>query len=107
MKDLEIQSVEKVINEIRQGTLLNFPEPGKEYTLFTDASNYAIGSVLLQDKKTIGFYSSRLKKPEENYTVPERETLAILKAVSYFKNIILRKYNSVHGQPESFSTDRY
>lgn len=58
-----------MIKEIREGILLNFPEPEKEYILFTDASNYAIGSVLSLDNKTIGFYSSKLKKAEENYTV--------------------------------------
>ena len=77
--------------EIRKETLLNYPDPTQDYVLQTDASDKAIGAVLLQGNKLIGFYSYKLKGSEINYNTIEKETFALVKSLLYFKNII---YNS-------------
>lgn len=89
--DKEREIVSRIIQEIKKGTLLHFPKTGSPYELFTDASEKALGAVLIQDKKIIGFYSYRLNGSEVNYTVVEKETLAILKSLSFFKNIIFNE----------------
>ena len=77
--------------EIRKETLLNYPDPTQDYVLQTDASDKAIGAVLLHGNKLIGFYSDKLKGSEFNYNTIEKETFALVKSLLYFKNII---YNS-------------
>lgn len=62
------------------------------YSLKTDASNYAIGAVLVQgeaEEEHPVEYASRLLTPaERNYSTTEREALAVVWAVSKFRGYI-------------------
>lgn len=62
------------------------------YIIKTDASNYAIGAALVQgegDEEHPIEYASRLLTPaERNYTVTEKEALAIVWAVTKFRGYI-------------------
>ncbi|GFT15534.1 retrovirus-related Pol polyprotein from transposon opus [Trichonephila clavipes] len=67
-------------NQIKQ--LPNFSE---QFNLFTDASGVGIGAVLQQNQKPIAFASRTLNKAERNYTVTERECLAVIWALNKLK----------------------
>jgi hypothetical protein len=68
----------------------NFDLP---FTIYTDASNYALGGVLCQlhDGKmcAIHYVSRSLQGPELNYSVQEKEALGIVFAVKKFRKLIL------------------
>ncbi|MGL5707545.1 MAG: reverse transcriptase domain-containing protein [Aeromonas sp.] len=80
--------VEAVFEKIKQQILLTYPDMNKPFVLETDASEFAMGAVLKQGVNIIGFYSAKYNKSECNYTIVEKETLAILKALEKFKPII-------------------
>lgn len=67
-------------------------QESEPFLLRTDASNYAIGAVLLQgekDKEHPIEYASRLLIPaERNYSTTEREALAVVWAVQKFRGYI-------------------
>lgn len=54
------------------------------FTLETDASDVAISGVLLQEGRPIAFASRTLHDAERNYTVMDRECLAIIEYSRYF-----------------------
>ncbi|GFV89441.1 retrovirus-related Pol polyprotein from transposon 17.6 [Trichonephila clavipes] len=56
-----------------------------QFNLFTDASGVGIGAVLQHNQKPIAFASRTLNKAERNYTVTERECLALIWALNKFK----------------------
>uniref|UniRef100_A0A0K0FRX0 Retrotransposon-like protein 1 (inferred by orthology to a human protein) n=1 Tax=Strongyloides venezuelensis TaxID=75913 RepID=A0A0K0FRX0_STRVS len=64
----------------------------ENFTLCTDASGDAIGSVLLQNHKVVGFYSRTLKEARRNYVALDLEALAILLSLKHFKMIQLQSF---------------
>lgn len=69
--------------------LLQFPDFTKPFILTTDASNFAIGAVLSQgivgSDKPIAFASRKLSDTESRYSTIEKELLAVVWAVKYFR----------------------
>jgi len=66
--------------------LLDYNKP---FTLITDASNYAMGSILEQDDvlgqlHPVTFYSKSLQPAEHNYEIHDKELLAIIHALKHF-----------------------
>ena len=83
---------EKAFQEIKrlvsQETILAYPDWNKPFEIHSDASDYQLGAVLSQDGKPLSFFSRKLTAPQKNYTVTEKELLAIVEGLKHFKNII-------------------
>ncbi|GFX84866.1 uncharacterized protein TNCV_4996981 [Trichonephila clavipes] len=60
----------------------------KQFELFTDASSIRIGAVLNQEQRPIVYASRTLSSAERNYTVTERECLAVIWALKKFKTYL-------------------
>lgn len=75
--------------------ILQYPDFTKPFTLTTDASNFAIGAVLSQgavnSDKPVCFASRTLSTAETNYSTIEKEMLAIIWAVQYFRPYLFGK----------------
>lgn len=73
-------------------TIVDF---SKEFILATDASDFAIGAVLLQQEpkgeRPIYFFSRVLNEHEENYPTHEKELLAIVAAIEEFESYLKGK----------------
>lgn len=69
--------------------LLIYPDFSKKFILSTDASGIAIGAVLGQEingvEHPIAYASRQLNSAERNYTCTERELLAVVWSVKYFR----------------------
>jgi hypothetical protein len=73
--------------------LLCFPEFNKPFYLYTDASDHQLGTVIIQDKKPIAFYSRKLNTAQKRYTTTEREQellSAIETCKAYKKKYLVR-----------------
>lgn len=88
----------KIIDAILTAPVLQCYDPAKECTLTVDASKYALGAVLEQDRHPVIFVSRRLNKAEVNYSQTQKEALAIVWAVKR-----LHKY--LFGRPFNIITD--
>ena len=74
--------------------ILKYPDPNLPFIIRTDASSYAVGVVLLQFSESnnkefpIYFHSRCLKKAEINYSVTEKEGIAVIFALKKFRPYI-------------------
>ena len=73
--------------------VLTYPNFDKEFYLYCDASAIGIGSVLMQhnDKnqlQPIAYYSRKLNKAEKEYSVTDKEALAVIASLKHFRYII-------------------
>ena len=74
------------------GEILIFPDPDKEFVVETDASEYAVGCVLSQISNTdnllhsVAFHSRSLNKAEVNYSIYDKELLAIITAFDTWRH---------------------
>ncbi|KRH93020.1 LTR retrotransposon [Pseudoloma neurophilia] len=81
--------VKNIFCQIGKQQKLYYPDPNRPFSLYTDAFDIGLGSVLMQDEKPIGFFSRKLSETQIRYTVSEKEALAIIESLKYFRNIIL------------------
>lgn len=82
------RSFENLQNKLTSSPILQYPDFSKENTfvLQTDASNVALGSILCnEDLKPIAYASRPLNKAELNYPTIQKELLAIIWSVKYFR----------------------
>ena len=72
--------------------ILSFPDFTKEFFIVTDACDIGIGSCLMQLHEgkyhPIAYHSRKLKAAEMNYSVTDRESLAIIDALRHFRYMI-------------------
>lgn len=58
---------------------------GVDAKLYTDASNYAMGGILVQGKKVIALWSKKLSPAQTRYSATDREHLALATSAERFK----------------------
>nr|AAG37039.1 polyprotein [Dictyostelium discoideum] len=78
----------KLFTTLAQTNLLSFPQDTDDNVIETDASIIGIGGVMIQNGKPVSYYSRTLNNAEKNYSVTERECLAIIESIKYFKSYI-------------------
>ena len=87
------ESLRDLKEQITKPPVLQFPDFTQPFVLTTDASDYAVGSILSQgdigQDKPIAFASRTLNKAEINYSTVEKELLAIVWSCKHFRPYLL------------------
>ena len=92
---------EEAFKEIKKllGTIpvLMQPDFGKPFHVFADASDFAIGAVLLQMDSSgkfrpVEFYSKGLANAQLNWSTGEKEMFAFISAVEKWEKLLIRKH---------------
>lgn len=69
--------------------VLALPDYNKSYEVQTDASDLAIGGVLIQDGHPIAYESRKLNDAERRYTVQEKEMTAVVHCLRVWRHYLL------------------
>ena len=106
------KSYQQLVDIISQNPILQSPDSRLPYELCCDASHYGTGSILYQRDSTqkkplqlrvIGYQSHTFTKAEQNYTVTEKEGLAVIKAIKYFRGYLEGKQFIVHTDHQALT----
>lgn len=87
------RSFDLIKKKMSSAPVLMNPDMNKPFRIECDASDFAIGAVLLQESsqgvwKPLAFESKKLSKAERNYPAQERELLSILHALRTWRCFI-------------------
>ncbi len=75
------QAFENVIAAISKEVVLAYPDFLKPFEIHMDTSSTQLGAKIAQDNRPIVFFSRKLSKMQQKYSVTEIELLAIVEAL--------------------------
>ena len=122
-----VEAWHAIVHELSDRFALNHPTDGGQLRIYSDASDVAIGAVLVEypadtdmdpmtvattadfpTGKVLAFCSKTLTDTEKRYTVSDRELLAVVYAVEKFHTYLHKKFQVVtdHAALEQFKTIR-
>ena len=84
-------SFEKLKKILVKAPVLTQPIPGKEYTMYNDASRIGLGCVLMQDEKVVAISSRQMKPHEQNYPTHDLELVAVVFALKIWRHYLYGK----------------
>ncbi|GKV36196.1 hypothetical protein SLEP1_g44351 [Rubroshorea leprosula] len=83
------RAFENLKQAVSQEPVLALPDYGRPFELHTDASDLAIGGVLMQDGHPIAFESRKLNDTERRYPVHDKEMTAIVHCLQVWRHYLL------------------
>jgi hypothetical protein len=83
---------------IAKEAVLAYQDFAKPFETYTDASSTQLGAVITQDNRSIAFFSRKLSKMQQKYSVGDIELLSIVETLNEFKGMLW-------GQDIKVSTD--
>jgi hypothetical protein len=82
------QAFDNVKAAIAKETVLAYADFLKPFEINTDASSMQLGAVITQDNRPIVFFSRKLSKTQQKYSVTEIELLDIVEIPKEFKGML-------------------
>ena len=78
---------------LMEAPILQYPDFGKQFILYTDASGTGLGAVLSQKdeekrERVIAYASRSLNKAKRNYRITDKECLAVIWAIKHFEQYL-------------------
>ena len=95
-------SFEQLKEMLVEALVLTQSTPGKEYTLYSDASRIGMGCVLMQDGKVVAYESRQLKPHEHNYPTHNLELAAVVFTLKIWQHYLYGEKCRIYTDHKSF-----
>jgi hypothetical protein len=99
------QAFKNIKAAIAKETVLAYPDFSKPFEIYTDTSSTQLGAVITQDNRPIAFFSRKLSKMQQKYSVTEIELLAIVKTLKEFKGMLWGQHIKVYTDHKNLTRD--
>jgi len=87
--------------------LLHFSDFTKPFDVYTDASDYQLGGVIVQSGFPVAFYSRKLNSAQRNYTTMEKELLYIVETAEHHRGILWGFPVRFHSDHKNLSFENF
>jgi hypothetical protein len=99
------QAFNNIKAAIAKEIVLAYPYFLKPFEIYMDASSTQLGAVITQDNRPIAFFSRKLSKTQQKYSVTEIELLAIVETLKEFKGMQWGQDIKVYTDHKNFTRD--
>jgi hypothetical protein len=100
------EAFDKIKQAITNDVILSFPDFDKPFEIHTDASDFQLGAVIMQERRPVAFYSRKLNPAQRNYTTGKREMLSIVETLRAYMNILLGHEIILYMDHQNLVNDR-
>ena len=85
---VEEEAFRKVKSIIAVDCMCRYPDLNEPFHVYTDASDYQLGAVIMQQGMPVAYYSRKLTSAQRNYATYDKEMLSILETFREFRDIL-------------------
>jgi hypothetical protein len=64
--------------------LAAYPDHNKRFDVYTDASDFQVGTCIIQERRPFAYFSCKLTKSQQYYATMEKEMLSIVATLKEF-----------------------
>jgi len=82
--------------KVSTATVLSLPDLQQLFEIETDASEYAMEAVLMQQKKLICYHSEKFSQAMIKYPTYDKDLYALVQSVKKWKHYLIGKETIIH-----------
>ena len=100
---MEHKQFDDIKRAVAQDTLLAYPDFNTCFDIHTDARNYQLGAVIIQNGIPIALYSHKMTGSQKRYTVTEKEWFSIVETLKEFYTILLDQQLNIYTDHQNLT----
>jgi hypothetical protein len=69
--------------------LAAYPNHNKQFNIHTDASDFQLGTCIIQEGRPVAYFLCKLTKSQQNHTTMKKEMISIVATLKEFQGMLL------------------
>ncbi len=83
------KAFDKICLLIATNALAAYPNHNKRFDMYTDASDFQLGTCIIHEGRPVAYFSCKLTKLQQSYTANEKEMLSVVATLKEFQGMLL------------------